>query len=112
MDLQSYRSGTFTVAPLSTIGANVDSHFRDHILRVGLNDAFGGPVVAKYGSRPDLPSANQSPRRRPGLFFVAASGKSVGTNGCCRTAAAIHPPKAVCVGTRTAAIWIAYGFLF
>jgi len=69
MDLQSYRSGTFTRAPLSTIGANVDSHFRDHILRVGLNDAFGGPVVTKYGSRPDLPSANQSPRRRPGLFL-------------------------------------------
>lgn len=48
MDLQSYRSGTFTLAPASTIGANVDSHFRDHILRVGLNYAFGGPVVAKY----------------------------------------------------------------
>jgi outer membrane immunogenic protein len=48
MDLESFRSGSFTLAPLSTIGANVDSHFRDHILRVGLNYTFGGPVVAKY----------------------------------------------------------------
>ena len=48
MDLDSYRTGTFTLAPLSTIGANVDLRFRDHILRVGLNYTFGGPVVAKY----------------------------------------------------------------
>ena len=48
MDLESFRSGTFTLAPLSTIGVNVDSHFRDHILRAGVNYTFGGPVVAKY----------------------------------------------------------------
>ena len=48
MDLDSYRTGSFTLAPLATIGANVDSRFRDHILRVGLNYTFGGPVVAKY----------------------------------------------------------------
>ncbi len=48
MDLESFRAGTFTLAPASTIAANVDSHFRDHILRVGLNYTFGGPVVAKY----------------------------------------------------------------
>ena len=28
--------------------ADVDSHFRDHILRVGLNYTFGGPVVARH----------------------------------------------------------------
>jgi outer membrane immunogenic protein len=48
MDLDSFRTGSFTLAPASTIGANVDSHFRDHILRAGLNYTFGGPVIAKY----------------------------------------------------------------
>jgi outer membrane immunogenic protein len=48
MDFDSYRAGNFTLAPLNTIGARVDSHFRDHILRAGLNYTFGGPVVAKY----------------------------------------------------------------
>ena len=48
MDLDSFRAGSFTLAPGSPIGANVDSHFRDHILRAGLNYTFGGPVVAKY----------------------------------------------------------------
>ena len=48
MDLDSFRAGSFTLAPGSAIRADVDSHFRDHILRVGLNYTFGGPVVARY----------------------------------------------------------------
>jgi len=48
MDFDSFRAGTFTLAPGSLISANVDTHFRDHVLRVGLNYAFGGPVIAKY----------------------------------------------------------------
>jgi outer membrane immunogenic protein len=48
MDLGSFSGGTYTLAPLSVIGARVDSDFRDHILRAGINYKFGGPVVAKY----------------------------------------------------------------
>jgi outer membrane immunogenic protein len=48
MDLGRHNAGSFTLAPGSTIGANVSSNFRDHILRVGLNYRFGGPVIAKY----------------------------------------------------------------
>lgn len=48
MDFDSFRAGSFSLAPASTIAGNVNSHFRDHILRVGLNYTFGGPVVAKY----------------------------------------------------------------
>ncbi|MDX3971420.1 MAG: porin family protein [Bradyrhizobium sp.] len=48
MDLGRFSSGPFTLAPASTISANVSSHFTDHILRAGINYQFGGPVVAKY----------------------------------------------------------------
>jgi outer membrane immunogenic protein len=48
MDLGNYSGGSYTLAPLSNIRANVDSSFTDHILRVGLNYRFGGPVVARY----------------------------------------------------------------
>ena len=48
MDLGSFNAGTYTLAPLAVIGARVDSDFRDHILRAGINYKFGGPVVAKY----------------------------------------------------------------
>jgi outer membrane immunogenic protein len=49
MDLGGFDAGGFTLAPGSTIAANVHSNFTDHILRVGLNYKFGGPaVVAKY----------------------------------------------------------------
>ena len=48
MDFDTFRAATFTLAPLATIGGNVDTRFHDHILRVGLNYTFGGPVVAKY----------------------------------------------------------------
>lgn len=48
MDLGSFSSGPFTLLPGSTIGANVNSKFTDHILRAGINYQFGGPVVAKY----------------------------------------------------------------
>jgi outer membrane immunogenic protein len=48
LDLDSFRAGSFSLAPASTIGARVDSHFRDHILRAGINYTFGGPVVARY----------------------------------------------------------------
>jgi outer membrane immunogenic protein len=48
MDLGDYRAGTFSLAPVSLIGGRVDSNFRDHILRAGINYKFGGPVVAKY----------------------------------------------------------------
>ncbi|HVQ73780.1 MAG TPA: hypothetical protein VMT08_40380 [Bradyrhizobium sp.] len=45
MDFDSFRAGSFTLA---AIVANVDTRFHDHVLRVGLNYAFGGPVIAKY----------------------------------------------------------------
>ncbi|WP_061027829.1 outer membrane protein [Bradyrhizobium sp. CCH5-F6] len=48
MDLGRFSSGPFTLAPASTISANVSSRFTDHILRAGINYQFGGPVVAKY----------------------------------------------------------------
>jgi outer membrane immunogenic protein len=48
MDFDSFRAGTFTLAPGSLISANVDTRFHDHVLRVGLNYTFGGPVVARY----------------------------------------------------------------
>ena len=48
MDFDSFRSGTFTLAPGSLISANMDTRFLDHVLRVGLNCAFGGPVIAQY----------------------------------------------------------------
>jgi outer membrane immunogenic protein len=48
MDFDTFRAGTFTLSPGSLISANVDTRFRDHVLRVGLNYAFGGPVIAKY----------------------------------------------------------------
>jgi outer membrane immunogenic protein len=48
MDFVSFRAGTFTLAPGSLISANVDTRIHDHVLRVGLNYAFGGPVIAKY----------------------------------------------------------------
>lgn len=48
MDLGSFSSGPFTLAPLSTVSANVSSRFTDHILRAGINYQFGGPVVARY----------------------------------------------------------------
>jgi outer membrane immunogenic protein len=47
MDLGNY-STTFTLAPAAPINARVDSSFRDHILRAGINYKFGGPVVARY----------------------------------------------------------------
>lgn len=37
MDLGRFSSGSFTLAPASTIGANVSSRFTDHILRAGIN---------------------------------------------------------------------------
>jgi outer membrane immunogenic protein len=48
MDFDTFRAGTFTLVPLATVAANVDTRFRDHVLRVGLNYTFGGPVIAKY----------------------------------------------------------------
>jgi outer membrane immunogenic protein len=48
MDFDTFRAGTFSLAPLATVGANVDTRFHDHVLRVGLNYTFGGPVIAKY----------------------------------------------------------------
>jgi len=48
MDLGRHNAGTFTLAPASTIAANVSSNFRDQILRVGFNYKFDGPLVAKY----------------------------------------------------------------
>jgi outer membrane immunogenic protein len=38
------------LAPVATIVANVDTRFHDHdhALRIGLNYALGGPVIAKY----------------------------------------------------------------
>ena len=48
MDFDTFRAVTFTLAPGSPISANVDTRFRDHVLRVGLNYAFSGPVIAKY----------------------------------------------------------------
>ncbi|MCK1396944.1 porin family protein [Bradyrhizobium sp. 4] len=48
MDLGTFSSGPFTLAPLSTVSANVSSRFTDHILRAGINYQFGGPVVARY----------------------------------------------------------------
>ena len=48
MDFDSFRAASFSLAPGSTIRADVDTRFRDHVLRVGLNYTFGGPVVAKY----------------------------------------------------------------
>ena len=47
MDFDTFRAGSFTTAPAVALGANVDAKFHDHILRGGLNYAFGGPVVAK-----------------------------------------------------------------
>ena len=48
IDFDSFRAGTFPLAPGSLISANMDTRFRDHILRVCLNCAFGGPVIAQY----------------------------------------------------------------
>jgi outer membrane immunogenic protein len=48
MDFDSFRAGSFTLVPLATVGANVDTRFHDHVLRVGLNYTIGGPVIAKY----------------------------------------------------------------
>ena len=48
LDFDTFRAGGFTTAPAVAIGANVDAKFHDHILRVGSNRAFSGPVVAKY----------------------------------------------------------------
>jgi outer membrane immunogenic protein len=48
MDLDNFRAGSFSLAPGSLIAANVDSRFRDNILRAGINYTFGGPVIAKY----------------------------------------------------------------
>ncbi|UPK02043.1 outer membrane protein [Bradyrhizobium sp. 170] len=48
MDFDTFRAGSFTLAPASAIRADVDTRFHDHVLRVGLNYAFGGPVIAKY----------------------------------------------------------------
>jgi outer membrane immunogenic protein len=48
MDLGNFSAGTFTLAPAVAIGGRVDANFRDHILRVGLNYKFDGPVVARY----------------------------------------------------------------
>jgi hypothetical protein len=48
MDFGSFRARIFTLAPGSLISANMDTRFRDHLLRVGLNCAFGGPVIAQY----------------------------------------------------------------
>ncbi|MCJ9701551.1 outer membrane protein [Bradyrhizobium sp. SHOUNA76] len=48
MDLGRYNAGTFTLAPALPISASVSSHFTDHILRVGFNYQFDGPIVAKY----------------------------------------------------------------
>jgi outer membrane immunogenic protein len=48
MDFDTFRAGTFTLVPLATVGANVDTRFHDHVLRVGVNYTFGGPVIAKY----------------------------------------------------------------
>ena len=49
MDLDNSQGGKLLArAGLSLIAANVDSRFRDHILRAGINYTFGGPVIAKY----------------------------------------------------------------
>ena len=42
MDLGSTSFGPLTLAPASQIGANVNSDFTDHILRVGVNYRFTG----------------------------------------------------------------------
>jgi outer membrane immunogenic protein len=46
--LRLFPSGSFTLAPVATIVANVDTRFHDHAPRIGLNSVFGGPVIAKY----------------------------------------------------------------
>jgi hypothetical protein len=48
MDFGSFRAGTSRSCPGSLISANMDTSFRDHVLRVGLNCAFVGPVIAPY----------------------------------------------------------------
>jgi outer membrane immunogenic protein len=48
MDLGSFSPTAITLAPASLIGVNINSTFRDHILRAGINYRFGGPVVARY----------------------------------------------------------------
>ncbi|MEH2625659.1 hypothetical protein V1292_003714 [Bradyrhizobium sp. AZCC 1719] len=48
MDFDSCRARSFMLAPASAIRADVDTRFHGHVLRVGLNYTFGGPVVAKY----------------------------------------------------------------
>ena len=48
MDFDSFRAGSFTLAPASAIRADVDTRFHGRVLRVGLNNTFGAPVVAKY----------------------------------------------------------------
>jgi len=48
VDFDCFRAGSFTLAPVATIVANVDTRFHDHALRIGLNHALGGPVIAKY----------------------------------------------------------------
>ena len=48
MDLGDYNVGSLSLAPLSAIGASVDTRFTDHILRVGLNYRFSGPIGARY----------------------------------------------------------------
>ncbi len=42
MDFDSFRAGSFSLAPASAITGSVDTRFHDHVLRVGLNYAFGG----------------------------------------------------------------------
>ena len=47
MDFDSFRSARFALAAPVAVGANVDTSFHDHVLRVGLNYTFG-PGIAKY----------------------------------------------------------------
>jgi outer membrane immunogenic protein len=48
VDFDTFRAGSFTLVPASAIRADVETRLHDHVLRVGLNYTFGGPVVAKY----------------------------------------------------------------
>ena len=98
MDFDSFRAGTFTLAPGSLIRANLDTRFRDHVLRVGLNCAFGGPVIASIDLGAVFLPQNQKPGIAGGFFVVQARE---GLRRCC----GIFGRKRVCADARTTAIW-------
>ena len=87
VDFDTFRAGAFTTAPAVALGANVDTKFHHHILRVGVNYGFGARWSRSIDRGVALLPSKLKPRHRPGLFCcvsVSPAATSAGMATICR----------------------------